>query len=162
MDHHEKHEKLRAAQRRLRAQRLRAGALRGRVVAISVIVFVLLWGVVFTQMATGNDPVLNASSRTLASSRGAGRRAAKDRGPIEELAHAGTEKFRETLGLEGGESESEAGESEGGEEAESLEAEGLEAEAAELEAAEIEALEAEEAEAIQAEEELAPLTTSQS
>ena len=39
------------------AQR-RAGELRGRVVAISLVGFALLWGVVFVQMATGNDPVL--------------------------------------------------------------------------------------------------------
>ena len=46
----------------LRAQRRRAGELRGRVIALSLIAFVLLWGVVFAQMATGNDPVLGSSS----------------------------------------------------------------------------------------------------
>jgi hypothetical protein len=59
-------EKKRAAQRRLRAQRAKAGELRGRVVAISLICFVLLWGIVFAQMATGNDPVLGDSSSTIA------------------------------------------------------------------------------------------------
>ncbi len=55
-------ERKRAAQRRLRAQRNRAGELRGRVVAIALISFALLWGVVFVQMATGNDPVLSKYS----------------------------------------------------------------------------------------------------
>jgi GT2 family glycosyltransferase len=60
MDPIEKQERKREAFRRLRAQRHRAGELRGRVVTISLIGFVLLWGVVFAQMATGNDPVLSA------------------------------------------------------------------------------------------------------
>jgi cytoskeletal protein RodZ len=64
MDPIEIQEKKRAAQRRLRAQRAKAGELRGRVVAISLICFVLLWGIVFVQMATGNDPVLGNSSST--------------------------------------------------------------------------------------------------
>ncbi|HEV7481896.1 MAG TPA: hypothetical protein VGO13_02220 [Solirubrobacterales bacterium] len=64
MDPIEKLERKREAQRRLRAQRQRAGLLRGRVVAISLIAFVLLWGIVFAQMATGNDPVLGASTPT--------------------------------------------------------------------------------------------------
>lgn len=66
MDPIEIQEKKRAAQRRLRAQRAKAGELRGRVVAISLICFVLLWGIVFVQMATGNDPVLGDSSSRIA------------------------------------------------------------------------------------------------
>lgn len=58
MDPIEKLERKLAAERRLRAQRERTGRLRSRAVAISLIVFVLLWGVVFVQLATGNDPVL--------------------------------------------------------------------------------------------------------
>lgn len=58
----EKVERKREAQHRLRAQRQRMGQLRSRVVAISLIAFVVLWGVVFAQMATGNDPVLGNSS----------------------------------------------------------------------------------------------------
>ncbi len=58
MDSIEKQQRKREARRRLRAQRERAGRLRGRVVASSLIVFALLWGGVFIQMATGNDPVL--------------------------------------------------------------------------------------------------------
>ncbi len=50
------------ARRRLRTQKRRANLLRSRVIAISAIAFVLLWGVVFVQMATGNDPVLGSSS----------------------------------------------------------------------------------------------------
>ena len=55
-------ERERAAQRRLHAQQRRAGLLRSRVVAISLIAFALLWGVVFVQMATGNDPVLGGAA----------------------------------------------------------------------------------------------------
>jgi cytoskeletal protein RodZ len=62
MDPIEQSERKREARRRLSAQRQRAGRLRGRVVAISLISFVLLWGIVFAQMATGNDPVLGSSS----------------------------------------------------------------------------------------------------
>jgi hypothetical protein len=51
----------REARRRLQAQRRRAGLLRSRIVAISLIAFALLWGAIFVQMATGNDPVLGAS-----------------------------------------------------------------------------------------------------
>jgi uncharacterized iron-regulated membrane protein len=57
-------ERERAAQRRLHAQQRRAGLLRSRVVAISLIAFALLWGVVFVQMATGNDPVLGGAAAT--------------------------------------------------------------------------------------------------
>src|ERR1700742_3620718 len=58
MDPIQKRELKRQAWMRLAAQRRRAGQLRGRVVAISLICFALLWGIVFVQMATGNDPVL--------------------------------------------------------------------------------------------------------
>src|SRR6201994_4896947 len=58
MDPIQKRELKRQAWMRLAAQRRRAGQLRGRVVAISLICFALLWGIVFAQMATGNDPVL--------------------------------------------------------------------------------------------------------
>jgi hypothetical protein len=63
MDPIEKRELKRQAWRRLAAQRRRAGHLRGRVVAISLICFALLWGIVFVQMATGNDPVLSAKEK---------------------------------------------------------------------------------------------------
>jgi len=72
MDPIQKRELKRQAWMRLVAQKRRAGILRGRVVAISLICFALLWGVVFVQMATGNDPVLSTkekatSGRTTAS-----------------------------------------------------------------------------------------------
>jgi hypothetical protein len=68
MDPIEKQERKREAWRRLRAQRQRAGLLRGRVVASSLICFVLLWGIVFAQMATGNDPVLAGKQATASAS----------------------------------------------------------------------------------------------
>jgi len=58
MDPIQKRELKRKAWMRLAAQRRRAGQLRGRVVVMSLICFAVLWGVVFAQMATGNDPVL--------------------------------------------------------------------------------------------------------
>jgi hypothetical protein len=64
MDPIEKRELKRKAWMRLGAQKRRAGLLRGRVVAISLVCFALLWGVVFVQMATGNDPVLSAKEKT--------------------------------------------------------------------------------------------------
>jgi hypothetical protein len=66
MDTHERHEKQREARRRLNAQRTRAGFLRGRVVAASILCFGLLWAVVFVQMATGNDPVLAPKAKAAA------------------------------------------------------------------------------------------------
>jgi hypothetical protein len=66
MDPIEKRELKRRAWAKLAAQKRRAGLLRGRVVIASLICFALLWGVVFAQMATGNDPVLSAKSKTVA------------------------------------------------------------------------------------------------
>jgi hypothetical protein len=63
MDPIQKRELKRQAWMRLAAQRRRAGLLRGRVVAISLICFVVLWGIVFAQMATGNDPVLSGQEK---------------------------------------------------------------------------------------------------
>jgi hypothetical protein len=83
MDPIEKLERKREAQRRLRAQRQRAGLLRGRVVAISLIAFVLLWGVVFAQMATGNDPVLSARAPATRTGSGAAKEAIETTAPEE-------------------------------------------------------------------------------
>jgi non-ribosomal peptide synthetase component E (peptide arylation enzyme) len=58
MDPIRKRELKRQAWMRLAAQQRRAGLLRGRVVVVSLICFLVLWGIVFAQMATGNDPVL--------------------------------------------------------------------------------------------------------
>lgn len=66
MDPIDKRELKRKAWMRLAAQRRRAGLLRGRVVVISLICFAVLWGIVFAQMATGNDPVLSAKEKTVA------------------------------------------------------------------------------------------------
>lgn len=66
MDPFEMRERKHEARRRLRAQREKARELRGRVVAISLICFALLWGIVFVQMATGHDPVLGHTSSTAA------------------------------------------------------------------------------------------------
>jgi hypothetical protein len=70
MDKFEMQERKREARRRLRAQREKAGELRGRVVAISLVCFALLWGIVFVQMATGHDPVLGDTSSTVAQRNG--------------------------------------------------------------------------------------------
>lgn len=76
MNDFERVERKRLAQRRRRDQQRRAGALRSRVVAISLVCFALLWGIVFVQMATGNDPVLGPAvphgSRTASRPRSSG------------------------------------------------------------------------------------------
>lgn len=64
MDPIQKRELKRQAWMRLAAQKRRAGLLRGRVVALSLVCFALLWGIVFVQMATGNDPVLSAKQKS--------------------------------------------------------------------------------------------------
>ncbi len=95
MDPIEKQERKREAQRRLRSQRRRAGLLRSRVIVVSLVGFALLWGVVFVQMATGNDPVLgDSSSARVATSRRA-RAADRMRGsaiPAEADASADSEE----------------------------------------------------------------------
>jgi len=68
----------REARRRLQAHQRRAGELRARAVAISVVAFALLWGIVFVQMATGHDPVLGSSS-TATAARGGKRSGPADR-----------------------------------------------------------------------------------
>jgi hypothetical protein len=73
MDPIERMERKREAQRRIRVRREKAGELRGRVVVISLICFVVLWGIVFAQMATGSDPVLGDSSSTALAPQRAGR-----------------------------------------------------------------------------------------
>lgn len=155
MDSFEKHERMQDARRRLRAQRQRAGQLRGRVVAISLIGFVLLWAVVFAQMATGNDPVLGDKSSVVATSSTNKHRAQASEPPVE-AAETDVEEATDSSQAEG-----EAIETTDPEELElqpAAEREALEAaEANELEAAEIEAAEIE---AIEVEPE--PVTTSQS
>lgn len=172
MDPFEKRELKRKARMRLAAQQRRAGLLRGRVVALSLICFVVLWGVVFAQMATGNDPVLGSKEKPVAIS-----------GPKKPSAKKVNAAHRRALELEAerkadsakreAEAEAEAAEAEGGlEESEGTEvaeieaAERAEAEAAEsaaIEAAEIEAAEIAEIEAAEiAEAEAEPLVTSQS
>lgn len=142
------HERKRQAWQRLRAQRRRAGQLRGRVVAISLIGFALLWATVFVQMATGNDPVLGSKPSKVASSQPAKSSARQSEAETAEPEPVEVEPEVETEPEPEVEVEGESAELE----AEELEA--VEAEIAEQEAAEIEALEAEP--------EPAPVTTSQS
>jgi cytoskeletal protein RodZ len=156
MDPTEKQALKRKARQRLRAQRQRAGQLRGRVVAISLLGFVLLWGVVFAQMATGNDPVLGDKSSALATSSATKKHRAKTSAFPVEAAETDAE---DATGPS--QAASEAIENTDPEELElqqAAEREAAEAaEAGELEAAEIEAAEIE---AIEVEPE--PVTTSQS
>jgi hypothetical protein len=139
MDPIEIREKKRAAQRRLRAQRAKAGELRGRVVAISLICFVLLWGIVFVQMATGNDPVLGDSSSAIAKG-GAHPYRHRAKPTVESGANTDSEEELETSSAEGLEAEQASEEPEFSEEE----------------------VEAEPVEEVFVEEEPAPVTTSQS
>jgi hypothetical protein len=161
MDPIERRELKRRAWAKLAAQKRRAGLLRGRVVIASLICFALLWGIVFTQMATGNDPVLSAESKTVATR--TVKRAGKELETTEtrEVDPRRGRKQDEGASSSGGkEVEGDAGavaeEAVSTSEAEAAEAETAEAEAAE--AAEIEAAEIAEIEAADAE----PLVTSQS
>jgi cytoskeletal protein RodZ len=96
MDPLEKIERKRQARHRIRAQRERAGRLKSRVVAISLICFALLWGVVFVQMATGNDPVLGDSSSAAVKRSGGRNRQAAQVAPAESSASTDSEEFGAT------------------------------------------------------------------
>ncbi|HEX3239736.1 MAG TPA: hypothetical protein VHR18_06335 [Solirubrobacterales bacterium] len=58
MDESRKAAQREQAKARLEIQRARVRQLRRRCIAVSVVCFALLWGVVFTQLVSGNDPVL--------------------------------------------------------------------------------------------------------
>jgi cytoskeletal protein RodZ len=140
MDPIEKHQRKQQAWQRLRAQRRRAGQLHGRVVAISLIGFALLWTTVFVQMATGNDPVLGSKSSKVTSSQSAKSSARQSEAEAVEPEPVKSEPVEVEPEVEGS------------------------GEAAEVEAEELEAVEAEiaEQEAAEVEPEPAPVTTSQS
>ncbi|HEX2393445.1 MAG TPA: hypothetical protein VHI77_11065 [Solirubrobacterales bacterium] len=119
----------------------RRGQLRRRVVATAVVGFVLLWTVVFVQMATGNDPALGTGTAT--------RSAAKQKrlpSPQRRSLQPAVPPPSEREDDESTPVETEPSEA------------GIEAERAEVERIEIERLEAEARER----EELEPLTTGQS
>jgi hypothetical protein len=126
----------RRGQRKIDAMKRRAGQLRRRVVATAIVAYVLLWTVVFVQMATGNDPALGsgASARPTAKKKGA---PAPERRSLQATAPPprGEDDGEESTPIE----EPEA--SEAGIEAETAEAERLEAERLEAEARELEELE---------------------
>jgi hypothetical protein len=83
MDPIEKRELKRKAWLRLGAQRRRAGLLRGRVVVLSLICFAVLWGIVFVQMATGNDPVLGSGKAAVTRATASARQAVETTDPRE-------------------------------------------------------------------------------
>jgi cytoskeletal protein RodZ len=143
MDLFEKSERKRQARHRVRAQRERAARLETRVVAISLICFALLWGVIFVQMATGNDPVLGDSSSTVAKGSDEHRRHLSRAAPAETKARTDSEEL-------------------GAIEPEELEEEAFAEEPVEEEPVEAEAVEAEPTEEAFVGEEPAPVTTGQS
>jgi hypothetical protein len=138
MDSFEKIQRKQQARQRVRAQREHAGRLKTRVVVSSLVCFALLWGIVFVQMATGNDPVLGDSSSTIAKANGGRKSNAAKAAPAETGASTDSERL------------------------EAAEAEAVEAEPVEEEFVEAEAEEFEELAAEPVEEEPAPVTTSQS
>jgi len=133
----------RRGQRKLDAMRRRAGLLRRRVIATAIVGFVLLWTVVFVQLATGNDPALGTS------------RAAR---PATEKKRASELERRNLQAKAPPPSEEETEESPAVVEPEASETAGLEAERVEAEQIETEQREAEAREL----EELEPVTTGQS
>lgn len=138
----------RRGQRKLDAMKRRTGLLRRRVVATAIVGFVLLWTVVFVQMATGNDPVLGIS------------KAAR---PATEKKRALELERRNLQAKAPPPSEEEVEESPAVVEPGASEAAGLDAEQAEAERVEAEQIEIEQREAEARElEELEPVTTGQS
>lgn len=136
----------RRGRHRLDAMRRRTTLLRERVVVTAIVSFVLLWAVVFVQMATGNDPVLGPGK---AVRRPAPKAAARN--PERPTPQATPPEVEpETEAVETETAEAEATENE------QFEVERLEAE--EAEAMELAEIEAEEAEA----EELEAVTSGQS
>lgn len=138
----------RRAQRKVDAMRRRAGQLRRRVIVSAIVGFVLLWTVVFVQMATGNDPALGT-------------------GPVAKK-HAAIERKRRKLEASAPPPREEVEEVPSTEELEAEESSGIEAEQVEAERVEAERVEAEQVEFEQREaevrelEELETVTTGQS
>lgn len=54
------------ARAKIRAKRRRVRTIRARATAGSVVLFAVAWAIVFGQLATGNDPVLNRIGRPVA------------------------------------------------------------------------------------------------
>lgn len=128
----------RRGQRKIDAMRRRTGQLRRRVIASAIVGFVLLWTVVFVQMATGNDPALGTgpvAKKHAAIERKRRKLEASSPPPREEV-----EAVPSTTELEAEETSSF--------EAEQAEAERAEAEQVETEQREAEARELEELEAV--------------
>lgn len=122
----------RRGRRKIDAMKRRTGQLRRRVIASAIVGFVLLWTVVFVQMATGNDPALGTGP------------VAKKHAAIERKRRkleASSPPPREEVEEEQGTTELEAGENSSFE-AEQAEAEQIEFEQREAEARELEELEA--------------------
>jgi hypothetical protein len=152
MSPHDRELARRRGQRKVDAMKRRTGQLRRRVAATAVIGFVLLWTVVFVQMATGNDPALG-SGKAARSATKKTRASNPQRQSLQAtVPPPSEEEGDESAPLE----EPETGEA-------GAEAEQAEAERAEVEQIEIEQLEIEQAEAEARElEELEPVTTGQS
>lgn len=142
----------RRGQRKANAMKRRTGQLRRRVVAAAVVGFVLLWTVVFVQMATGNDPALGTGPKARAAAEAKKALERRRQAAQTTVAPPGdTAVGEETTEAEGVEAEQAA--------AEQAEAEGAEAEQLEIEEREAEAREIEE---IRELEELEAVSTGQS
>jgi hypothetical protein len=127
----------RRGQRRVDAMKRRAGQLRRRVAVTAIVGFVLLWTVVFVQMATGNDPALGTgpvAKKHTAIERKRRKLEASSPPPREEVEQAPT--MRELEAEEDSSIEAEQAE------AERAEAQQIETEQRESEARELEELEA--------------------
>lgn len=140
----------RRGQRKVDAMKRRVEQLRRRVIAIAIVGFVLLWTVVFVQMATGNDPALGTGAASLS--------AVKKKRALQRERHSPPATVSPPSP-----SEEDDGESAPVEEPETGEAAGIEAEQAEAESVEAERIEIEQQEAEARElEELEAVTTGQS
>lgn len=130
--------------RKVDAMKRRTGQLRRRVVATTVVGFVLLWTAVFVQMATGNDPALETGggSRSAINKQPAPR---PERGRLQTVVPPPSEEDDEDEGTSVEEPETSDGATV---EVERAEAERAEVEQIEIEQREVEARELEELEAV--------------
>jgi len=64
VDDHRRLEAKGLARAKARSRRLRAASIRSRTVRGSLALFAVLWGIVFVQLVSGNDPALSKSNKS--------------------------------------------------------------------------------------------------
>jgi len=101
MDEARKLEAKGLARARSRSRRQRVATIRSRTIRGSLALFAVLWGVVFVQLASGNDPVLSNEQRAEGSSAAATREPTPAEPAREPAPEAGAELDGSEFELEG-------------------------------------------------------------